>query len=61
MAQGRAGPALVKTPTFEQLVARGATRHAAGREVHRVACLLGVAFGLVLGGVAALCIIGAPS
>ncbi|MCT2087510.1 hypothetical protein M3D75_15455 [Microbacterium enclense] len=51
----------MRTPTFEQLVARGATRHAAGREVHRVACLLGIAFGLVLGGVAALCIIGAPS
>ncbi|MFG6277940.1 hypothetical protein [Microbacterium sp. 5K110] len=51
----------MKTPTFEQLVARGSTRHAARREVHRVACLLGVACGLVLGGVAALCIIGAPS
>ncbi|MBQ9917777.1 MAG: hypothetical protein IJO71_11340 [Microbacterium sp.] len=49
------------TPTFEQLVARCAARHAACREVHRLACLLGVVCGLVLGGIAAVCILCAPS
>ncbi|MDI9889984.1 hypothetical protein [Microbacterium sp. IEGM 1404] len=51
----------MKTPTFEQLVARRAAQHVAHRDVARVARRAGVAVGIVLGAIAAVMIYGGPT